>query len=144
MVIFAERYIKTLVKTKLTHKELKKELKDYSSKFDFELEETVYYFILKIIKLKLYFDLDIKEYDEILYDAIYWSSKEENKKKTRPKTAKEIKLNKDVNKFVYLQKEMIKLVNITFYGKNDLLEDEYLIKYMTIFFELSSIKRDRR
>ena len=142
MVIFSDNYINTLTKQNKTYKDILKEINSYSEMHGFDEEEAVYFFILKIIKKRLYFDFDIKEYDELLYDAIYWASKEENKKKTRPKRAKDIKISKDVNKYIVLQKEVFKLLHEQ-YGE-ELLFDEYMVKYFTIFFELSSIKRDRR
>lgn len=143
MILIPNNYISTLIKTCNTHKEVKKELKTYSDRHGYDEEETVYYFVLKLIKNKIYFELNTKEYDELLYDAIYWSSKEENKKKTRPKNAKDIKVKKDNNKFISLQKEILKLTYDNF-ASEEFLFDEYLVKYFTIFFELSSIKRDRR
>ena len=142
MVVFSDNYIATLTRSNTTYKELLKELKAYAEMHGFDLEETIYSFIIKIIKKKIYFNFDLKEYDELLYDAIYWASKEENKKKTRPKRAKEIKVSKDINKYIFLQKEMLKLIYEEY--KDEFLFDEYLVKYFTIFFELSSIKRDRR
>jgi len=142
MVIFSDNYIKTLTKQNITYKDILKEIKKYSDMHNFDQEEAVYSFVLKVIKSKTYFEFDIKEYDELLYDAIYWSSKEENKKKTRPKRAKEIKISKDSNKYIFLQKEIFKLIYEEY--ENETLFDEYLVKYFTMFFELSSIKRDRR
>ena len=108
MILISNNYISNITKSCKTHKDVKKELKTYSDRHGYNEEETVYYFVLKLIKNRVYFELDTKEYDELLYDAIYWSSKEENKKKTRPKNAKEIKIKKDNNKFISLQKEMLK------------------------------------
>ena len=142
MVEIPEIYMKRVVSSSNNYKELKKELFDFSERHSLEKDEVIYFFVLKTIKKETFLKIKEEIALDLLYDAIYWSSKIENKKKTRPKNAKGIKELKIPNKFILLQKELTKLIFKELNG--DVLFDEKLIKYLNFFFELSSIKRDRR
>lgn len=142
MIEIPEIFITNIISSSSDYKDIKEKLKDFSDRHSFDKDEVTYFFVLKLIKKEKFLKIKEDIALESLYDAIYWSSKIENKKKTRPKNAKNIKDLKSPNKFILLQKELTKLIFKEL--GDDILFDEKLIKYLNFFFELSSIKRDRR
>jgi len=142
MVEIPDNYINTILRSNSSYSDIKKELLIFSNRHNFDYDEVTYTFVLHLIKKEKFLKIKEEIALESLYDAIYWSSKLENKKKTRPKNAKSIKDLKSQNKFIHLQKELTKLIFKELNG--DILFDEKLVKYLNFFFELSSIKRDRR
>jgi len=81
--------------------------------------------------------------DNILFEAAYWASIKETKKKIRPKDIESLPKNKNTDFYTKLQKEVI-LSLLKEYKENDLILEIELNKYLVIFYELSCIKRDRR
>ena len=142
MIEIPEIFITRILSSSTNYKDLKEKLNEFSDRHLFDRDEVIYFFVLKLIKKEKFLIIKEDIALEALYDAIYWSSKIENKKKTRPKNAKSIKDLKSPNKFILLQKELTKLIFKEL--GDDVLFDEKLIKYLNFFFELSSIKRDRR
>lgn len=142
MIEIPEIFITKILSSSTNYKDLKEKLNEFSDRHLFDRDESIYFFVLKLIKKEKFLNIKEDIALEALYNAIYWSSKIENKKKTRPKNAKSIKDLKSPNKFILLQKELMKLIFKELEG--DVLFDEKLIKYLNFFFELSSIKRDRR
>ena len=149
MITFSSNYINQRVRYKFKLKQLESELKKYSEIHQYDYDETVYYFILKVLKNDLFFGKSESELKELLYHAIFWSGLNEYKnsnnkviKPTRKKTAKEVSVNsKKVNLYTVLQSEVVKSIYRNFDGFDI---DENLELYLLIFFECNCVKRKKK
>lgn len=136
-------FIKKTLENNSSKKEIETILKEFSSKHNFTLVEVNYFFIKEILKHKLFFNLKEELREPLLYDAIYWASINETRSKTRPKSYKDIKDGKHNAFFTQLQKEMIKCIYNS-YEVSSPNFDIILEKYLSFFFDLSCIKRNRK
>jgi len=136
-------FIKRLIVTNRNKEDILEELILLSRKHRYEMNELIYYFVMKCFKMNLYFETKKENIEYFLFEAVYWSSVTETKKKIRPKTMADIPLEKNNDVYTKLQKNATLAIFHKF--KEDKIELEIqLNNIFRTFFELSCIKRDRR
>jgi len=135
-------FIKRLVYLSLSESRIREELKDFSIQHNLETKQTIYFFIKKLLKLDMFFEIKKEIIEPLLFEAVYWSSTVETKKKIRPKEICKVPTEKNNDFYTDLQKEMILAIHRK-YNNSMALEIE-LKRFLILFYELSCIKRDRR
>jgi hypothetical protein len=142
-VSLPDLFTKRLALNTKTEKEIREELISFSELHKKDLNETIYVFVKNILKQDLFFRMEEEVRNSFLFDAIYWSSAIETKKKIRPKNIESVPTEKVKDFYTKLQKEMILSLLRKHKDKEFMLNIE-LSKYLILFYELSCIKRNRR
>lgn len=143
MVYFSSNFIKKTVLWGATFDSILKEIKIYANRKSFDVDETIYYFVLKLLNEDLFFSIE-EENDakELLYLAIFWASKTEYKNSTRKEHAKDIKISpRGINIYTQMQSKVIKSIYDNFNGYE---RDEKVELYMRIFFECNCVQRNKK
>lgn len=136
-------FIKKTLENNYSSKDISIKLKDFSNRNNYNLIEVNYFFIKEILKHKIFFNLKEEIREPLLFEAIHWASVNETRSKIRPKSYKDIKEGKHNAFFTQLQKEMIKCI----YNSYEITSPNFdiiLEKYLSFFFDLSCIKRNRK
>jgi len=122
---------------------IEEELKKFSRYHSLDYEFVFYTFVKKILKSDLFFKMNRDIANDILFQAVYWASGKETKKKIRPTSMQKVPKDKTKNFYTKLQKDTVLALCREFKDRPETLDIE-MNDYLSMFFELSCIKRDRR
>ena len=142
LITFSQNFLKSITLRGFTCNSAVETLTQYANRNNFDVDETIYYFVVKLFSDDLFFTLDESEAKEILYLAIFWASYVSIKSGTRKALAKKVTLNpRDHNKYIALQSKVVHSIHKNFSGLDAL---DRLEVYLLIFFELNCVKRKKK
>ena len=117
-------------------KEIIERLKCYATLHQYKIEETIYVFVRETFLLDLFFQIEEKVRDELLFRALEWASPREKRRKILPKSAKEISQTRSSPYFSSIQQNMMEAI-FRKYNMEEMQGKLILNKYIVFFYEMS-------